>query len=132
MTLGALPANVRVAAYISHERLLPRCDAIITHAGAGTLIASINLGLPLVLIPMFGDQPANAEMAEAAGVALILQPSTITPAAVREATYALLHESRHQQFSALRQEIALLPPVERAVGWLERITRDRAPLSLEA
>ncbi len=132
MTLGALPPNVRVAAYISHEQLLPRCDAIITHAGAGTLIASINLGLPLVLIPMFGDQPANAEMAEAAGVALILQPSTITPAAVREATYALLNDSRRQQFSALRQEIASLPPVERAVGWLERIARDRAPLSLEA
>jgi UDP:flavonoid glycosyltransferase YjiC (YdhE family) len=34
--LGALPTNVRVAAYISHEQLLPRCDTIITHAGAGT------------------------------------------------------------------------------------------------
>ena len=31
------------------------------------LTASINLGLPLLLMPMFGDQPANAEMAEAAG-----------------------------------------------------------------
>jgi UDP:flavonoid glycosyltransferase YjiC (YdhE family) len=132
MTLGALPRNVRVAAYISHEQLLPRCDAIITHGGAGTLIASIKLGLPLLLIPMFGDQPANAEMAEAAGVALILQPSTITPTAVREATYALLNESRREQFSALRQEIASLPPVERAVGWLERIARDRAPLQLDA
>jgi UDP:flavonoid glycosyltransferase YjiC (YdhE family) len=80
---------------------------------------------------MFGDQPANAEMAEAAGLALILQPSTITPAAVREATYALLNESRREQFSALRREIASLPPVERAVGWLERIARDRAPLPLE-
>ena len=132
MTLGALPPNVRVAAYISHEQLLPRCDAIITHAGAGTLIASIRLGLPLLLIPMFGDQPANAEMAEAAGVALILQPSTITPAAVREATYTLLNESRREQFSALRQEIASLPPVERAVGWLERIAHDRAPLPMDA
>jgi MGT family glycosyltransferase len=131
MTLGALPPNVRVAAYISHEQLLPRCGAIITHAGAGTLIASINLGLPLLLIPLFSDQPANAEMAEAAGVALILQPSAVTPAAVREATYALLNESRREQFSALRQEIALLPPVERAVGWLEQIARDRAPLPLE-
>jgi UDP:flavonoid glycosyltransferase YjiC (YdhE family) len=105
---------------------------MITHAGAGTLIASTMLGLPLVLIPMFGDQPANAEMAHAAGVALVLQPSTITPAAVREATYAVLNESRREQFAALRQEIAALPPVERAVGWLERIARDRAPLPMDA
>jgi len=131
-TLGALPRNVRAAPYISHQQLLPRCDAIITHAGAGTLIASIILGLPLVLIPMFGDQPANAEMAEAAGVALVLQASTITPAAVREATYAVLNESRRQQFSKLQQEIAALPPVERAVGWLERIARDRSPLPMYA
>jgi UDP:flavonoid glycosyltransferase YjiC (YdhE family) len=132
ITLGALPRNVRAAPYISHQQLLPRCDAIITHAGAGTLIASIILGLPLVLIPMFGDQPANAEMAEAAGVALVLQPSTITPAAVREATYAVLNEPRRQQFSKLQQEIAALPPVERAVGWLERIARERAPLPMDA
>ena len=131
-TLGALPRNVRAAPYISHQQLLPRCDAIITHAGAGTLIASIILGLPLLLIPMFGDQPANAEMAERAGVALIIQPSAITPASVREATYALLNESRREQFAALRQEIASLPPVERAVGWLERIARDRSPLPMDA
>jgi UDP:flavonoid glycosyltransferase YjiC (YdhE family) len=132
MTLGALPSNVRAAAYISHEQLLPRCDAIITHAGAGTWIACIKLGIPLLLIPMFGDQPANAEMAATAGVALVLQPSTLTPAAVREAMYTLLNESRRRQFSALQQEIASLPPVERAVGWLEQIARDRAPLSLGA
>ena len=29
---------------------------------------------------------------------------------------------------ALQREIAALPPVEAAVGWLERIARDRAPL----
>jgi UDP:flavonoid glycosyltransferase YjiC (YdhE family) len=132
ITLGALPRNVRAAAYISHQELLPRCDAIITHAGAGTLIASINLGLPLLLIPMFGDQPANAEMAEAAGLGLVLQPSTITAAAVRDVTHALLNDSRHQQFSDIQQEIASLPPVERAVGWLEQVARDRAALPLGA
>jgi N-glycosyltransferase len=89
----------------------------------------MNLGLPLLLIPMFGDQPANAEMAQAAGVALVLEPSTITPEAVRDATYALLNESRRQQFSALQQDIARLPPVERAVGWFEQIAGDRAPIS---
>ena len=128
-SLGPLPANVRVARYIPHSQLLPRCDAIITHAGAGTLIAAVDAGLPMVLIPLVGDQPPNAERAAAAGVARVLAPSEVTPTAVREATRAVLHEPGYrQQIAALRDEIAALPPVERAVGWFERIARDRTPL----
>ena len=132
-SLGTLPTNVRVARYIPHSQLLPRCDAIITHAGAGTLIAAVDAGLPMVLIPLVGDQPPNAERAAAAGVARVLAPSEVTPAAVCEATRAVLHEPGYRQrLAALRAEIAVLPPVERAVGWFERIARDRAPLPLGA
>lgn len=126
-TLGPLPANVRVARYISHARLLPRCDAIITHAGAGTLIAAIDAGLPLVMVPILGDQPPNAARA-AAGAGLVVPPSELTPAAVREATRAVLTEPRYRAgVAALQAEIAALPPVESAVGWLERLGRDRVP-----
>jgi len=128
-SLGPLPANVRVARYIPHSQLLPRCDAIITHAGAGTLIAAVDAGLPMVLIPLFGDQPPNAERAAAAGVAQVLPPSEVTPDAVREAIRVVLHEPGYREaVTALRHESAALPPVERAVGWFERIVRDRAPL----
>jgi N-glycosyltransferase len=93
----------------------------------------VDAGLPLVLIPLFGDQPPNAERAAAAGVARVLAPSEVTPAAVREATRAVLHEPGYRErLAALRAEIAALPPVERAVGWFERIARDRAPLPPEA
>ena len=130
---GPLPPNVRAARYIPHAQLLPRCDALIAHAGAGSLIAAIDAGLPLVLIPLFGDQPPNAERAAAAGAARVLAPSEVTPAAVREATRAVLDEPRYRAgAAALRDEIAVLPPVEHAVGWLERIFRDRAPLAPDA
>ena len=132
-SLGPLPPNVRVARYVPHSVLLPRCDAVITHAGAGTLIAAIDAGLPLVLIPLFGDQPPNAERAAAAGVARVLPPAEVTPAGVRAATRAVLDEPRYRErVAALRDEIAALPPVERAVGWLERIATDRTPLPADA
>jgi UDP:flavonoid glycosyltransferase YjiC (YdhE family) len=82
-----------------------------------------------VLVPLFGDQPANAERAAAAGAALVLRPEELTPAAVPEATRAVLADPRYRAgVAALRREIGVLPPVGAAVGWLERIARDRAPL----
>lgn len=56
----------------------------------------------------------------------MLLPSAVTPSAV-------LEEPRfRQRLSALRDEIASLPPVEWAVGWLEQIARNRVPLPQEA
>lgn len=128
-TFGPLPQNVRAAAYIPHSLLLPRCDAIITHAGAGTLIASINAGLPMVFVPLFGDQPANAECAAAAGAGIVLDHATLTPEAVHDAVYAVLHDERYRSaVKALRREIAALPPHDEAVGWIAEIARTKAPL----
>jgi MGT family glycosyltransferase len=125
-----LPPNVRTAAYIPHSLLLPRCDAIITHAGAGTLIASIHAGLPMVLVPLFGDQPTNAECAAAAGAGIVLDHATLTPKSVREATRAVLGDRRYRAaVEELRREIDRLPSHAEAVGWIAEIARTRAPLA---
>jgi MGT family glycosyltransferase len=124
-----LPANVRAAAYISHSKLLPRCDAIITHAGAGTLIASVHAGLPMVLVPLFGDQPPNAECAATAGAGIVLDHATLTPESVRDAVRAVLRDGRYRSaVEALQVEIAALPSHAEAVGWIAQVARTRAPL----
>ncbi len=132
-SLGALPANVFAAQYVPHSQLLPLCDAIITHAGAGTLIAAVNAGLPMVLVPLFGDQPPNAECAAAAGVGVIIEPSSLTPEAMREAVRSVLRDERYRQsVAALRDEIDALPGHETGVQWLEAVASRRAPLSAES
>jgi MGT family glycosyltransferase len=132
-SLGPLPPNVRAAAYIPHSLLLPRCDAIITHAGAGTLIASINAGLPMVLVPLFGDQPANAERAAAAGAGILLDHATLTPQSLRDATRAVLTDPRYRlAIGTLRDEIDALPSQADAVRWIAQIAETRAPLPTDA
>ncbi len=128
-----LPANVRAASYISRSQLLPRCDAIITHAGAGTLIASVNAGLPMVLVPLFGDQMPNAKCAAVAGAGLVLDAADLTPEAIRNATRAVLRDERYRKgVAALRSEIDALPSHADAVRWMEEIARTRAPLPTDA
>lgn len=127
--LGTLPRNVRVAAYIPHSLLLPGCDALVTHAGAGSLIASINSGLPMVLVPLFGDQPANAECAAAAGAGIVLDPAALTPDAVRDAVRAVLHDGRYRTaVEALQREIEALPSHDEGIGWIAKVARTQAPL----
>jgi MGT family glycosyltransferase len=128
-TFEPLPDNTRIAQYLPHSLLLPRCDAMITHAGAGTLIASIDAGLPMVLVPIGGDQPRNAEMAAAVGAGIMLDPATLTPEDVRDATRSVLTDHRYREsVESLRREIDTLPSHEDAVNWIEVVGRTKKPL----
>ncbi|MDQ1424988.1 MAG: hypothetical protein QOD72_2486, partial [Acidimicrobiaceae bacterium] len=44
--LGDRPANARVERYIPQSLLLPSCDAVISHAGSGTMLSALTCGLP--------------------------------------------------------------------------------------
>ncbi len=127
--LGALPKNIRIAEYIPHTKLLPRCHAIISHAGAGTLIAAVEAKLPLVLIPLFGDAPSNAARAVAAGLGQMILPSDLTSQAIRQATLEVLRDpSYRKNLESVHKEIESLPSIDQAVTWLEWVARERRPL----
>jgi MGT family glycosyltransferase len=126
--LGALPKNVWVAEYIPHAKFLHRCHAIIHHAGAGTLIAAVEAKLPMVLIPLFGDEPRNAARAVAVGLGQLILPSDLTSQAIRHATLEVLTDpSYRQNLESVHKEIESLPSVDQAVTWIESVARERRP-----
>ena len=61
------PANTTVVGYAPHVTLLPHASAVVTHAGLGTVMASLRHGVPLVCMPMGRDQFFNAAMVERLG-----------------------------------------------------------------
>ncbi len=71
LDVGPVPANVSVHRFIPQAELLPHCDAVIAHGGAGTTLGALAHGLPLILLPQGGDQHYNAERAARAGAALV-------------------------------------------------------------
>ena len=106
------------------SRLLPASDLVVCHAGSGTLLASLAAGRPLVLLPMAADQPANAEAARAAGVALVLDPGDRSPAAIRSAVAdALLDPGLARNAAAVGSEIEAMPGPESVLSWLEDLAR---------
>jgi UDP:flavonoid glycosyltransferase YjiC (YdhE family) len=63
-----------VRSHVSHIGVLPYAKLVVTHAGMGTVMASLAFGVPMLCFPMERDQFANAERVEAldAGLALRL------------------------------------------------------------
>ena len=120
--LEPLPANVRAERYVPQAELLPRCAAVVSHGGSGSVVGTLAHGLPSVLLPMGADQPLNAARCETLGVGRVLDPLAATPADVRDAVAAVLGEPGYRRAAErLRDELAALPGPADAVRWLEAL-----------
>ena len=127
---GDLPPNVHVERYIPQTLLFPRCAGVVTHGGFGTVLSALSSGLPLVVIPISGDQPRNARRCTALGVGRALDPTEVTPATVREAVRTVLNEPSYSVHAQrLCDEMAALPGPAYAVALLERLATERQPMA---
>jgi UDP-glucoronosyl and UDP-glucosyl transferase len=69
-----VPDTVQVTGWINQKLFLahPHTKAFITHGGLGSLGEAIQARVPMLVFPLFFDQPNNAHRLEEAGVALML------------------------------------------------------------
>ena len=65
---GTPPANVRIEPFVPQIPVLERCDLFVTHGGFNSTKEALSLGIPLVVIPIGGDQPYGAARVEALGL----------------------------------------------------------------
>jgi UDP:flavonoid glycosyltransferase YjiC (YdhE family) len=79
-------ANTQVVRYVPHAEILPSASLLITHAGAGTTMAGLGRGVPLLCTPMGRDQFFNAERVQALGAGLMLMPDSSSDAIAQAAT----------------------------------------------
>jgi UDP:flavonoid glycosyltransferase YjiC (YdhE family) len=118
--LGPQPANVRLERYLPQSEVLPRCRAVVSHGGSGSILAPLAHGLPSVLLPMGADQPQNAARCEELGLARVLDALRATPQDVRDAvTDVLTDPSYRSAAERIADEIAALPGPEATVPLLE-------------
>ena len=116
-TLGAIPANVHVEAFVPQRDVLPRAAAVVCHGGSGTLLGTLAAGLPMVVVPFGADQPHNAQRIAAIGAGLAAPNADAS--ALRAAIERVLAEATFRNAArTLAAEIAALPMVERAVAAL--------------
>jgi MGT family glycosyltransferase len=88
--LAAVPENVRLEQWVAHSDLLPRTDVVVTTGGAGTVMAALAEGVPLVLVPTEWDKPETAQRVVEAGVGVRLAPRQCTPENLRACVETVL------------------------------------------
>ena len=92
-----VPPNARLVDWVSYARTMPLCDAVICHAGHGTVARSLASGVPVVACGHAGDQAENAARVRWAGVGVSLPRRFQTPWGVRLAVGRLLATPGYRQ-----------------------------------
>ncbi len=85
-----VPANARVVDWLSYARTMPKCAAVICHAGHGTVARALSCGVPVVGCPAAGDMAENAARLSWSGTGVSLPRRFVTPRGVRLAVRRLL------------------------------------------
>jgi UDP:flavonoid glycosyltransferase YjiC (YdhE family) len=91
-----VPRNARVVDWVSYARTMPLCDAVVCHAGHGTVARALASGVPVVGCAHAGDQAENAARVRWAGVGVSLPRRFATPRGVRLAVSRLLRQPRYR------------------------------------
>jgi MGT family glycosyltransferase len=95
-----VPPNAKLVDWVSYAREMPRCAAVVCHAGHGTVARALSCGVPVVACPAAGDMAENAARIAWAGAGVSLPRRLVTPLGVRLALRRLLADDRYAQCAA--------------------------------
>jgi UDP:flavonoid glycosyltransferase YjiC (YdhE family) len=120
----SVPANARLVDWVSYARTMPRCDAVICHAGHGTVARALACGVPVVACPHAGDMAENAARVRWAGAGVSLPRRFQTPRGLRLALRRLLADPAYTRRAAELRDWALRHDgAALAADELERVMR---------
>jgi MGT family glycosyltransferase len=110
--LGPLPANVHVERWLPQADVMPRATAMVCHGGSGTVRMGLAAGVPMAVLPLFADQPWNAQRVAELGAGVVIEDAGETGEAVGRLLGDGSYAASAQRAAA---EISALPPVDAAV-----------------
>ena len=119
------PPNVILDTFVPHTAVLPHVDAMVTQFGLGTVMKALAHGVPLVCIPVVGDQSDNAARVVARGAGLRV-PADAPPGRIREAIERVVTDpSFRQAAQQLATKRAGEDPVQAAVDEIVSLMEKR-------
>jgi UDP:flavonoid glycosyltransferase YjiC (YdhE family) len=113
--LAPLPGNVRAEGWVPQRHVMPHAAAMVCHGGFGTVRMALASGVPMVVLPLFADQPYNARRVAELGAGIALERGPAGVAELAEAVEVLLDDSSYRTAAArVEAEVRTLPPVDGA------------------
>jgi UDP:flavonoid glycosyltransferase YjiC (YdhE family) len=85
-----VPPNARLVDWVSYATEMPRCAAVVCHAGHGTVARALASGAPVVACPAAGDMAENAARVAWAGAGVSVPRRLTTARGIRLAVRKVL------------------------------------------
>src|SRR3989337_4561839 len=107
--------------------ILPLVDVVITHAGNNTTTECFHFGKPMVTLPLFWDQSANAQRVHETGFGIRLPTYEFEDDDLLAALDGLLaDQARSTRLAALAAGGQEAPGTARAAALIQQLATDRA------
>uniref|UniRef100_A0A8C1JKU0 glucuronosyltransferase n=1 Tax=Cyprinus carpio TaxID=7962 RepID=A0A8C1JKU0_CYPCA len=125
-----VPENVKLMKWLPQNDLLgnPKAKAFITHGGTHGIYEGICHGVPMVMLPLFGDQDDNVHRVATRGVGVVLSIHDITTETLVDALNTVINDSSYRQrmekLSAIHNDRPM-QPLDLAVYWTEFVMRHK-------
>nr|WP_256258346.1 glycosyltransferase [Saccharopolyspora antimicrobica] len=111
---GTRADNVHLTSFVQQRLLLAATDVFITHAGFNGTREALGAGVPMVTIPMFAEQPANAARVTELGAGVRIELERAAPQAIRSAVQQVLTDpSFRARARGVQRSMLALPPLSR-------------------
>ncbi|XP_058445384.1 UDP-glucosyltransferase 2-like [Malaya genurostris] len=129
-TMPDKPPNVLLRRWLPQDDLLahPNVRLFITHGGLGGVAEAQYHGVPLVGIPMFGDQQSNLEKATKEGWAVVVEFADLSEDTLARAVGEVLNNASYTETAKKLSELYRDRPMsamDTAVFWTEYVIRHR-------
>ncbi|XP_063475543.1 UDP-glucuronosyltransferase 3A2-like [Symphalangus syndactylus] len=121
-----LAANVKTVDWLPQSDLLahPSIRLFVTHGGQNSIMEAIQHGVPMVGIPLFGDQPENMVRVEAKKFGVSIQLKRLKAETLALKMKQIIEDKRYKS-AAVAASVILrshpLSPTQRLVGWIDHV-----------
>ncbi len=120
--LGPLPPRVHAERFVPQHQVLGAATVMVTHGGSGSVLGALAAGVPLVVLPLFADQPQNAGRVAAVGAGMTVAGGPAAAGQIGAAVAAVLDNPAYgagaQRIAA---EIAALPTADQTAARLSEL-----------
>jgi UDP:flavonoid glycosyltransferase YjiC (YdhE family) len=100
---------------------------LVSHGGFNSVKEALAEGIPLVIVPIAGDQPYCARRCQAIRFGRVIGPADRNARAIRAAVRTVLADPSYGDHARhMRDEIRALPPAAAAVTALEQVADKHA------
>ncbi|KAJ3642494.1 hypothetical protein Zmor_025267 [Zophobas morio] len=128
--LPGQPKNVKLSKWLPQQDILahPNVKLFITHGGFLSTTETVYHGVPILAIPIFGDQKLNARTAMDNGYGLVLPYQEITEDRFTQSIQEILNNPKYRNNAKKISETfhdRQVSPMETAIYWVEYVIRHK-------